>query len=566
MTSAGIQRRNFTDLRHTDRESLGAGVSDELKLFKLKLGEPLTERVLEQISRLPSYNIQSLYHMKKLVDKLSELYAVDYHCCIKSCVAFTGPHANLTACPRCKSSRYRFDGKSPRKIFRYIPLIPRLLTFYLNRELNERMRYRAEGHPQAKQESGGQMTDIFDGTHYRSLLKKEVTVDGHRLGHKYFEDPRDIALGFGTDGVGPFRRRKATCWPLLVYNYNLPPTERFHDDNAICLGEVPGPYKPKDMDSFLYPATQELLQLAVGVEAWDVVREEKFTLRAFFITVFGDIPALSMLLRVKGHNARSPCRLCTIQGVRIPKSSLTTYYVPLSRKNISPKQPDIDPIHLPLRTHETFMAQANEVQSAKSNAEADRLATKYGINGVPLLGILDSLSLPLSTGYEFMHLVFENLLPNLALLWSGNFKTLNQDQPFVLGRHVWEDVGALTAASKSTLPSCYGAAVPNIATDRSSFSAEAWSQWAVFVGPVVLNHRFQHNKYYNHFLDLVHLINLCLQYQISNDELLEIRAGFIEWVKKYERSVTPPLPGTTSLRVHEKTGSTISISQNDFRA
>jgi len=124
VTSAGIQRRNFTDLRHTDRESLGAGVSDELKLFKLKLGEPLTERVLEQISRLPSYNIQSLYHMKKLVDKLSELYAVDYHCCIKSCVAFTGPHANLTACPRCKSSRYRFDGKSPRKIFRYIPLIP----------------------------------------------------------------------------------------------------------------------------------------------------------------------------------------------------------------------------------------------------------------------------------------------------------------------------------------------------------------------------------------------------------------------------------------------------------
>ena len=414
----------FADSGCADRESLGAGVLDELKLFALKLGEPITERVLDQISHLQSYNVQSLHHMKKLVEKLSELSAVDYHCCIKSCVAFTGPHTSLPACPRCKSPRYRSDGKSPQKVFQYIPLIPRLLTFFLNRELNERMRYRAEGHPQAKEESGGQKTDIFDGAHYRGLLKREVMVDGRRLGHKYFEDPRDIALGFGTDGVGPFRRRKATCWPLLVYNYNLPPTERFHDNNAICLGEVPGPHKPKDMDSFLYPAAQELLQLAVGVEAWDAVQGEKFVLRAFFITIFGDIPAISMLLRVKGHNVRSPCRLCTIQGVRIPKSSLTTHYVPHSRKNITPKQADVDPAQLPLRTHDTFMAQANQVQYAKSNAESDRLATEYGINGVPLLGVLDSLSLPLSTGYEFMHLVFENLLPNLALFWSGNFKTV----------------------------------------------------------------------------------------------------------------------------------------------
>lgn len=330
-----------------------------------------------------------------------------------------------------------------------------------------------------------------------------MTVNRQCLGHKYFEDPRDIALGFGTDGVGPFRRQKATCWPLLVYNYNLPPTKRFHDDNAICLGKVPGPHKPKDMDSFLYPATQELLQLAVRVEAWDAVQGEKFVLHAFFITIFGDIPAISMLLQVKGHNARLPCRLCTIQGVWIPKLSLTTHYLPHSRKNISPKQPDIDPTQLPLQTHDTFISQVNQVQYAKSNAESYRLATEYGINGVPLLSVLDSLSLPLSTSYKFMHLVFENLLLNLTLFWSGNLKTLDQDQPFVLERHVWDAIGASTAMSKSTIPLCYSAAVPNIATDRSSFSAKAWSQWALVIGPIVLNHRFKNVKYYNHFCDLV---------------------------------------------------------------
>ena len=181
------------------------------------------------------------------------------------------------------------------------------------------------------------------------------------------------------------------------------------------------------------------------------------------------------------------------------------------------------------------MAQANEVQSTELNAESNRLTIKYRINGVPLLSVLNSLSLLLSTGYEFMHLVFENLLPNLALFWSGNFKNLNQDQPFVLGKHMWEAIGTSAAASKSMIPSCYSTTVPNIATDRSSFSAEAWLQWALFIGPVVLNHCFKHVKYYNHFCDLVWLINLCLQYQLLDDELLEIQTSFIEWVNKYER-------------------------------
>jgi hypothetical protein len=106
--------------------------------------------------------------------------------------------------------------------------------------------------------------------------------------------------------------------------------------------------------------------------------------------------------------------------------------------------------------------------------------------------VLNSLSLPLSTGYEFMHLIFENLVPNLTLLWLGNFKGLDKNQQFVFSKTVWEAIGLATATSQSTIPSSYGAAVPNIATNRSSFSAETWSQWALFVGPIVLNGRFSH--------------------------------------------------------------------------
>ena len=520
----------LTLLLHVASNDLSVDDLDLLRLFSLRIDDPsVTDRLLAKITRLSKFDLDTLHQMKKRLEDLSELVAESYDCCVRSCVAFTGPHAKLKACPHCRRPRYCQNGK-PMKTYRYIPLIPRLIASFLNRELSERMGYRSD----KAEGNSDQMTDVFDGSHYLELLQKEVTINDHGLGHTYFSDHRDIALGLATDGVNPWRRRKSTFWPILLFNFNLPPEERFHDNNAICIGEVPGPEKPKDMDSFLYPLVQELLKLSVGVRAYDAVDKEIFTLRAYLITVFGDIPAVSMLLWMKGHNGRSPCRLCMIQGIRIPNSRITTHYIPHCCKNLQAGHTDYDPANLPQRSHKQFMAQASEVQSTKINAQSDRLATEYGVNGIPLLSVLDSLSLPLSTGYEFMHLVFENLIPNLALLWSGNFKGLDTNQPFVFSKAVWEAIGATAAASQSTIPSSYGAAVPNIATDRSTFSAETWSLWALFVAPVVLNGQFSDKRYYNHFCDLVRLINLCLKFEISRAGISQIRHGFIRWVKKYE--------------------------------
>lgn len=65
--------------------------------------------------------------------------------------------------------------------------------------------------------------DINDCTHYNNLRSQHVTVDGKTYPHRFFEDDHDIALGMSTDGFGPFRRRKKTCWPIILSNYNLPP-------------------------------------------------------------------------------------------------------------------------------------------------------------------------------------------------------------------------------------------------------------------------------------------------------------------------------------------------------
>ena len=71
--------------------------------------------------------------------------------------------------------------------------------------------------------------DVFDGENYRRLQDSPITVHGEELrgdsdkplGTKYFEDPRDVALGLSTDG---FTVHGFTFWPLIIFIYNLPPT------------------------------------------------------------------------------------------------------------------------------------------------------------------------------------------------------------------------------------------------------------------------------------------------------------------------------------------------------
>jgi hypothetical protein len=333
------------------------------------------------------------------------------------------------------------------------------------------------------------MKDVFDSKNYSTLRERFVTVNGVRMPYKFFSDLRDIALGLSTDGFSPFKRRKKTCWPLLLFNYNLPPEIRFHLKHVLCVGVIPGPNKPKDADSFLWPLVEELLKLELGVSAFDVCASEKFALRAYLITVFGDIPAVSMLMRMKGHNGVSPCRMCKVDGLRVPRGS-TTHYVPLDRS----RHPDVansdrvkcyDPLDLPLRTHDEFLEQARKVQFAESSAAEDRLSKQYGIKGVPILSTLSSLFFPHSFPYDFMHLIYENVIKNLVLLWTGNYKGLDEGSgDYTLNPTVWDAIGVATAAGGSTIPTAFGARPPNISKDRTACTAETWSFWLLYLGPV----------------------------------------------------------------------------------
>ena len=258
-----------------------------------------------------------------------------------------------------------------------------------------------------------------------------------------------------------------------------------------------------------------------------------FLLHAYLILAFGDIPAMALIMRMKGQNGLSPCRMCEIKGVSISR----TYYVPLLRDKIRNANPSrYDASNLPLRTHDEFLKQADAVESATTNTTRENLAKQHGIKGRPVLSCLSSVSFPSSFPFDFMHLIWENLLPNLVLFWTGEFKELDHEgKNYVIESHIWEEVGKATEACSKTIPAAFGAPVPNIATKRSSMTSEMWANWTLYIAPVVLRGRFQKDKYYQHFMKLVKLIKLCLAFEIDEVKLNEIDEGFKSWVEAYEK-------------------------------
>lgn len=187
------------------------------------------------------------------------------------------------------------------------------------------------------------------------------------------------------------------------------------------------------------------------------------------------------------------------------------YYVPLDRSthpsvcNDPGQVPVYNPHALPLRTHNEYMRQAAEVE-ASPPTRAKEQATSYGIKGIPLLSHLSSLSFPHSFPYEFMHLIWENLIPNLISLWTSSFKGLDSgSEDYTLSPTVWSAIGRASEDCGPSIPTAMGPQPFNVASNSNRWTADSRSSWALYLAPTLLKRRFKNQRYYDHFIDL-HII------------------------------------------------------------
>ena len=482
--------------------------------------------ILDGLSAFISEDFPSAYILRARAKALTGIEPIRYDCCVNSCVCYARHYKPLEKCPECNEPRFSGHNSHgtphPRRQFLYIPLIPRLLAFLESIHMAKLMQYRS-----THIHTPGVFTDIFDGEHYQQLHSTPITVHDKPVHPpaNYFEDNRDIALGLSTDGYGIFTRGQATAWPLIIFIYNLPPELRVHVEHILALGIIPGPNKPANVDSFLIPLHEELFRLAEGISAYDAQSKSLFLLQAFLLLIFGDFPAISMLMKMKGVNGISPCRNCKIKAIPISSETSSTHYIPLTTNltNLG-------------RSHAELMADAKRVNGAESLAAASRIAKETGIKGTPILSTLDSVALPQSFPPDFMHIAWENIVKTLTGLWTGEYKGIGEGkESYRIDFSAWKTIGAEGMASGSTIPSAYSPRIPDVSKKGSYLSADMWSFWTLYLAPVLLRNRFKKPEYFTHFIKLVHLFHICMQFEITAAEVEELQAGFKKWVEDYER-------------------------------
>ncbi|EXX61540.1 hypothetical protein RirG_170250 [Rhizophagus irregularis DAOM 197198w] len=120
---------------------------------------------------------------------------------------------------------------------------------------------------------------------------------------------------------------------------------------------IPRPKQPQDFNSFLYPLIQEMKMLQDGILCYDGNKKEYFTLRVHILAWTGDLPALSKILYLMGYNLYSGCRFCNLRGT-LNEMNRHVYY---------PLQQNIDPIRLPIRTHDEMLTSINQIEHLKGD-------------------------------------------------------------------------------------------------------------------------------------------------------------------------------------------------------
>jgi hypothetical protein len=329
--------------------------------------------------------------------------------------------------------------------------------------------------------------------------------------------------------------------PILVQVLNLPPDVRSHLSRLLCLGVIPGPKAPKQLQTFLYPLEDECAKLARGVPTQDHVGRTTFDLHAYNIFTCGDINVIEKFLNTKGHNGICLCHSCNIKAVSSRSDSgKTTYYVPLMHPGQSQW---VDPRNLEhwRRKHGDWADTALRIQNATTKKDKNALAKHYGIKGMPGLSQrVNSMDFARGIPWDFMHLLYENVVKNLVNLWKGKYKGLDDGtQDYIIPEHIWKQIGEETVDAVKDIPLAFVRSLGNIDNDQSNYTAEAWAFWFMYLAPFLLKNWLS-DLCFQHMCQLVDILKTCIRFILQADEIDALDDQIISWVQEYERRVSYP--------------------------
>jgi hypothetical protein len=267
--------------------------------------------------RSPDINVLSHHLVKELVAEISGVVSVQDDMCINSCHAFTGPFADRTTCSECGEPRRDAASRKPRQQACTIPLGPQIQALRRSQDNALAMHYRDQKTQEIFNSQGDVIyEDIFSGSDFLEFAERV------QLG------PNDTTVSLSLDGAQLYQNKKSDTWIAIwiINDYN--PTTRYKKKHVLpaLVIRVPGPNKPKNIDSFLFRSLHHLSALqrqneGRGMYVWDGSSEEVILSRIVFMFGTADAVGLTEIDGRVGHHGAQGCRMsCDMKGRHKPNS------------------------------------------------------------------------------------------------------------------------------------------------------------------------------------------------------------------------------------------------------
>src|SRR6266404_9785155 len=158
-----------------------------------------------------------------------------------------GPYANLTSCPRCGQSWYFPNSTCTQKHFSTIPIGPVIQSLYQSPQIADHMHYL---------EKKLACNVLYFDMHQGKLDVYDNTACGDGLMDAWPSGVfcgSDVALQFSINSAQLRPNQPSEAWVFIWVIHTLPPTIWYTKAFVIPAAIVPGPNKPIEIDSFLFP-------------------------------------------------------------------------------------------------------------------------------------------------------------------------------------------------------------------------------------------------------------------------------------------------------------------------
>ena len=497
--------------------------------------------------RDPEIKMLSYDQVQRRVSKLSGVVTWQHDMCIDSCLGFTGPYAGLDHCPDPRCGKPRYDPsklaksggkiKVPQKTFTTFPIGPQLQSRWKSPDMARKMHYRRNKTEELRQEHAEGTPDGYD-----DILGGYAYLDA-------VEDGRikkgDTVLMLSMDGAQLLRNKKSDCWIYIWILLDLAPDERYKVRNIIPGGVIPGPGKPKDIDSFLFPGLEHVSAIQkVGLKVWDGYACEIITTYLFLLLILADAVAMAELTGSVGHHGKRGCRLlCAFFGRNKPGGS--HYYPvllqPLDSDTPGSNHPDIDVRSIYPPNPAEYRRDLNLVVASPTDAEYRRRRLETGIKKASIFdGMPRILELPTCFPGDIMHQPVINLTGLMLELWCerGNCRSGDTSDGVwdwaVLKGDLWKAHGQAVADAAPYFPRSFDR-TPRNPADKLSSGYKAWELLLYFygLGPGLFEGLLP-ERYYLHYCKLVVAIRIIYQRKNTKRQLKLANKFLLEWVVEFE--------------------------------